>query len=152
MDLDSFMHFWDWIDKADALRGNVLAFAMRKGGGHYIEFLPPVCGGDVEAVLRKYGVDMWGRGITRGNHEANDLSAHWCCCYVRKSQAVWARYLMTSHGCQLVGDMPKVPPVGMPRAWADREHAAVTRKTPAGPAASRVCKRAERDSRHWFDL
>jgi len=136
MDVTAFWDFWNVLDKLDALRGDVVALGLGKGGGVHFDVLPPSgsCGGAVERMLRRYGIGMWGKRVTRDSND--ELMAPWWIAFnVRRSQAVWARYLLQRYGCHMLGpqDVAARRATGMPVAWADgRRGPGAAAAVPAG--------------------
>lgn len=77
-------------------------------------------GGDVEALLRRYGVVVWGRRVT-GKYSIMS---------VKERQANWAEYLILRQAIPLAGRLfnpanavyaRKHAPGDRPPAWADRK-------------------------------
>lgn len=74
-------------------------------------------GGDVEMLLRSYGVRVWNRQYAR-KKGVDDYGLH-----VRPQQARWAEYVLRKAGCPLTSPLISeanrhVQPGGaMPRAW-----------------------------------
>ena len=88
-------------------------------------------GGEIEQLLKRYGVALWGRGFTSGPEGMLFF-------YVKRRQANWAEYLLTRRGVPIVGQVfnPANAPAGerhqgtMPRPWADRPRQPAKRAEP----------------------
>jgi hypothetical protein len=77
-------------------------------------------GGDVEFLLRQYGVPVWGRGLLPDEQ----ISLH-----VKQSQAIWAEYLLCRAGVPLTCELldprnaayqERHAPGTMPQPWDER--------------------------------
>lgn len=140
MSLTAFLDFWNLIDKADALRGDVVALGMGKGGGVHFDVLPPggSCGGAVERMLKRYGIaGIWGKRVTRDNVDDPAMAPWWIAFNVRRSQAKWTRYLLIRYGCRVQGrqDAAAIHAVGMPTPWTGGQVASpAPQNTRAKPA------------------
>lgn len=139
----------NWIDRVDGLVGSFVhadwrgAYKRRGVAGLWSELVATLAGrnrwrihvsrkaelngGEIERMLKRYGVALWGRGFTPGP----DGTVFF---YVKKRQANWAEYLLERRGVPIVGRI--INPANaqarekhggtMPRAWADHP-----RRTPA---------------------
>ena len=110
------LSFLDWINPLDGLIGR-----SRHGRMHRFTF-DAQCqfsGRDVEMMLRRYGVHIWGREAGPGTQRGF---------LVKRGQAVWAEYVMCRAGVPLTS--PLLDPRnaqyavnhaqdGMPVPWTD---------------------------------
>lgn len=87
------LSFLDWINPLDGLIGR-----SRHGRMHRFSFVAQsqFSGRDVEVMLRRYGVHIWGRQAGPGAHRAF---------FVKQSQAVWAEYVMCRAGVPLTSPL-----------------------------------------------
>ena len=93
---------------------------LRYGEMHRFTFQPSIGHTplNVERLLRQYGIRVWGRKIVGTNRSF----------LVRRTQALWAEYVMCRAGVELVGPLldernsiyPSNHPVtSMPRPWTE---------------------------------
>ena len=88
-----------------------LLAVLRNGRGHRLEWYKSSgwAGGDVERVLRRYGIRVYCRDYGHGKTTLG--------CRVRRRQAAWADYLLRTAGCPLASPPLSKPGRVMPRAW-----------------------------------
>ena len=88
-----------------------LLAVLRNGQGHRLEWYKSSgwAGGDVERVLRQYGIRVYCRDYGHGRDTLG--------CRVRQQQAAWADYLLRTAGCPLTSRPLSKPGRVMPRAW-----------------------------------
>lgn len=140
MNIVDLLDAFNWMDRIEGAVSSLLHAdwkgASKQGvGGIPAEFLRTVtganawtfyiprdsgwCGSQAEALLRHYGVRLWGRRVTS---QHSILS-------VEERQANWAEYLLLRRGVPLDGRLfnqenqryaIKYAPGDQPPAWADR--------------------------------
>ena len=105
------------LDAIDAVTGRLAhgpmhRFTFRRGGGF--------TGAQVEMLLRQYGIRVWGREMD----DKDELAF-----LVKRSQAVWAEYILCQAGVPLTGPLldprneeyrHRHPQGAMPTPWTER--------------------------------
>jgi hypothetical protein len=117
MDIVEGLATLDLFDQADALLRTL--WHVADGGSHQFSIWRggEWCGLEVERLLWRYRIGVWGRGFTA---EAVTF-------FVKRRQANWAEYVMCRAGVALMGAPfnPKnrayyMDPRGVPTAWAEK--------------------------------
>lgn len=107
----------DFINPLDRWYGRLIYGPM-----HRFSFLVAgdFTGAQVEMLLRQYGIRIWGRDI----HDPEELAF-----LVKRSQAVWAEYILCRAGVPLTGKLldprnaqyrQQHAPGSMPTPWSER--------------------------------
>jgi len=167
----------DWVDRVEGVLSSFRyadwAGAYERAGirGLLVEFLRTLVGsnryriqfrrfagfngGQVERMLRHYGVRLWGRGFTPGPEGTLYF-------YVKRSQADWADYLLRRWGVPVVSPPPdpRNPQyvarheVGsLPPAWADGGEPSPFERLPdSHPRAREASERQRRADKEMFDF
>lgn len=102
-----------WFERADAMLRAVAGvqshkFSINRNGGR--------SGQQVEDMLKRYGITMWGRGFT-----SDTLTFR-----VKREQAKWAEYLMHQAGVGVVGAPVDARNAGYPQRSTFHENTTTT--------------------------